>query len=274
MEQVIENSPYSAAGGRFQFGKNWNRFLSRVDDARIEAARASIAEKLRTSCLEGATFLDVGCGSGLFSLAARQLGARVFSFDYDPDSVFCAQELKRRFSPNDPEWSINQGSVLDKAYLASLGEFDVVYSWGVLHHTGEMWDALENVAPLVKPGGSLFIAIYNNAGESTRRWTVIKRIYNKVPLLRGPMLALVAGYYVAASLAKYTLHPGHLFKRPKRDRGMALATDFVDWVGGYPFEFAVPEEIFEFYRRRGFTLNYLKTRRGNACNEFVFTRNA
>jgi 2-polyprenyl-6-hydroxyphenyl methylase/3-demethylubiquinone-9 3-methyltransferase len=274
MEQVIENSPYSAAGGRFAFGKNWSRFLSRIDSPRIEAARASIAGKLRTSCLEGSSFLDVGCGSGLFSLAARQLGAQVSSFDYDPDSVSCAQELRHRFSPNDPGWNVNQGSVLDKTYLASLGQFDEVYSWGVLHHTGGMWDALENVAPLVKPGGSLFIAIYNDAGESTRRWTIIKRIYNKSPLLRGPLLALVACYYIAARLANYLLHPGLLFKRPKRERGMAFATDFVDWVGGYPFEFAAPEEIFEFYRRRGFTLNYLKTRRGNACNEFVFTRNS
>lgn len=274
MEQVIENSPYSAAGGRFAFGKNWSRFLSRIDGGRIEAARTSIAGKLGTSRLEGATFLDVGCGSGLFSLAARQLGARVSSFDYDPDSVSCTQELRRRFSPNDPEWSVNQGSVLDKTYLASLGQFDVVYSWGVLHHTGRMWEALGNVAPLVKPGGSLFIAIYNDAGESTRRWTTIKRLYNKLPPLRGPVLALVAAYYAAARLAYYSLHPTLLFKRPKRERGMARATDFVDWVGGYPFEFASPEEIFEFYRRRSFTLNYLKTRRGNACNEFVFTRSA
>jgi 2-polyprenyl-6-hydroxyphenyl methylase/3-demethylubiquinone-9 3-methyltransferase len=135
-----------------------------------------------------------------------------------------------------------------------------------------MWDALRNVATLVKPGGRLYIAIYNDAGESTRRWTVIKRLYNTAPLLRGPLLSLVAAYYLASRCGKYALHPSLLFKRRKRVRGMARATDFVDWVGGYPFEFASAEEIFDFYRQRGFTLDYLKTRRGNACNEFVFTR--
>ena len=273
MEQVFENSAYSAVDGRFEFGKNWTRFLSRIDGARVEAARASIAGKLRKVSLQGSTFIDVGCGSGLFSLAARQLGAQVLSFDYDPKSVSCTQQLRRRFSPNDTAWSVNQGSVLDTEYLASLGQFDIVYSWGVLHHTGGMWDALRNIATLVKPGGSLFVAIYNDAGESTRRWKVIKRLYNASPLLRGPLLATVAAYYLASRCAKYALHPALLLNRPKRERGMAMATDFVDWVGGYPFEFAAAEEIFEFYRQRGFTLSYLKTRRGNACNEFVFTRN-
>jgi 2-polyprenyl-6-hydroxyphenyl methylase/3-demethylubiquinone-9 3-methyltransferase len=272
MERVFENSAYSAVGGRFEFGKNWTRFLSHIDDGRIEDARGSIAEKLRTRSLEGSTFIDVGCGSGLFSLAARQLGARVLSFDYDPNSVSCTQQLRHRFLPNDPAWSVNQGSVLDTAYLGSLGQFDIVYSWGVLHHTGGMWDALGNVATLVKPGGSLFIAIYNDAGESTRRWKVIKRLYNASSLLRGPLLALVAAYYLASRCGKYALHPSLFFNRPKRERGMARATDFVDWVGGYPFEFAAAEEIFEFYRQRGFTLSFLKTRIGNACNEFVFTR--
>jgi 2-polyprenyl-6-hydroxyphenyl methylase/3-demethylubiquinone-9 3-methyltransferase len=271
METVYQDGA-CAVDARFEFGKNWRRFLGQIDQARIEAARQSIAAKLKLSTLEGLTFLDIGCGSGLFSLAARQLGAKVVSFDLDQNSVSCTQELKRRYFPNDPAWTVGQGSALDSAYLRSLGSFDVVYSWGVLHHTGSMWEALKNAGTMVKPGGKLFIAIYNDAGASTRRWTRIKRAYVTWPRpLPALLLGLCGLYYAAALGAYYISHPSKLVNRPARTRGMAVATDFVDWVGGYPFEFATPEEIFEFYQKQGFSLVGLTTRLGNACNEFVFT---
>ena len=146
---------------RFAFGENWRRFLAILKEKHIQQAEDSLRRMLEISDLRGKTFLDVGCGSGLFSLAARRLGARVHSFDYDPESVGCTQELRQRYFPQDPDWRIEEGSVLNNNYLAGLGHFDVVYSWGVLHHTGAMWRALENVAGSVARGGKLFIAIYN-----------------------------------------------------------------------------------------------------------------
>src|SRR3954471_7639318 len=119
---------------RFGFGQNWMRYLSSVDEKRIAQAEHSLVDWLGD--LHGLRFLDIGCGSGLFSLAARNLGAEVLSFDYDRQSVACAEELRRVYRPGDAGWRIEQGSVLDRAYLASLGAWDVVYSWGVLHHTG------------------------------------------------------------------------------------------------------------------------------------------
>src|ERR1700684_4380793 len=118
-------------GERFEFGKNWAQFLNSLDEGRIQRAESSLREMLETPDLRGLRFLDIGSGSGLFSLAARRLGARVHSFDYDPQSVACTLELKRRYFPEDTGWVVEQGSVLDEEHLERLGRFDVVYSWGV-----------------------------------------------------------------------------------------------------------------------------------------------
>ena len=168
-------------GERFQFGKNWARFLSNLTVIQIKLAENSLRDFLQVERLDGKSFLDIGSGSGLFSFAARRLGARVHSFDYDPQSVACTTELRRRYFPDDPNWIVQRGSVLDKEFLSSLGTFDVVYSWGVLHHTGSMWQALENVKALRPTGGQLFIAIYNDQGAITDRWCRIKKRYNALP---------------------------------------------------------------------------------------------
>src|SRR3712207_1360016 len=183
-----------ARGDRFEFGENWSRFLELLDDGRIARAEESLKTMLEVESLEGKSFLDIGSGSGLFSLAARRLGARVHSFDYDPQSVACTMELRRRFFPEDSDWKVEEGSALDAEFVSSLGKFDVVYSWGVLHHTGQMWKALENVDALVAPGGKLYIAIYNDTGTQSARWKWIKRTYNRLPrFLRGPFtIAVIA----------------------------------------------------------------------------------
>src|SRR6476620_5141731 len=126
------------SGQRFEFGEHWSSFLRLVDEERVHAAEVSLAEMLGRDDLSGQRFLDIGCGSGLFSLAARRLGARVHSFDYDRQSVACTVHLRERFFAHDAGWTVQQGSALDADYLASLGQFEVVYSWGVLHHTGNM----------------------------------------------------------------------------------------------------------------------------------------
>src|SRR5437763_14715558 len=129
-ELALKHSNEVAAGQRFEFGKNWAAFLSVLDEERIAKAEESLKEMLEVETLEGKTFLDIGSGSGLFSLAARRLGARVHSFDYDSSSFACTQELRNRYFPGDPNWRVEQGSALDAEYLRSLGSFDIVYSWG------------------------------------------------------------------------------------------------------------------------------------------------
>jgi 2-polyprenyl-6-hydroxyphenyl methylase/3-demethylubiquinone-9 3-methyltransferase len=262
---------------RFAFGENWRLFLSRMSEERIRAAEESLTAMLGRSDLHGMRFLDVGCGSGLFSLAARRLGATVHSFDLDSQSVACTEELRRRYAPSAEGWTIETGSLLDEAFLSRLGQFDVVYCWGVAHHTGAMWTALANLPSLVRTGGYLYLAIYNTQVPWTALWTVIKRLYNLIPTpLRIPYtLAAILPVELAAFIYFcLVMNPAAYFRRWTRyssRRGMDRWRDIVDWVGGYPFETARPEEIFDFYRHRGFVLERLKTCGGRSgCNEFVF----
>jgi SAM-dependent methyltransferase len=264
------------SGARFEFGANWAAFLKLLDDGRIERAEETLRDMLGVERLDGKTFIDVGSGSGLFSLAARRLGAEVTSFDYDPNSVACTTELRRRYFPDDPKWRIERGSVLDRDFLAALGRYDIVYSWGVLHHTGAMWEALGNVAPLVAPGGQLYVAIYNDQGRSSRTWTRIKRAYVKAPgpLKWGVLLPAFARLWGPSTIRDLVrLTPFRTWKtyRTEVSRGMDPWRDVVDWVGGYPFEVAKPEEILDFYRELGFELRRMITcAGGHGCNEFVF----
>lgn len=266
-------------GERFEFGKNWSAFLQHLDERRILQAEKSLREMLEVENLEGKTFLDIGSGSGLFSLAARRMGAKVHSFDFDSDSFACTKELKRRFFAEDDDWTVEQGSALDKKYLMSLGKFDFVYSWGVLHHTGAMWQALENADLPVKPDGKLFIAIYNDTGSQAVRWKWIKKTYCRLPgFLKSPF-ALLAIFpdelkrFIGLTIKGKPFGFINYWKNYRNERGMNRWHDIIDWVGGYPYEVAAPDEVFEFYKAKGYRLTKLKTGGvGLGCNEFVFEK--
>ncbi|HYF48422.1 MAG TPA: class I SAM-dependent methyltransferase, partial [Planctomycetota bacterium] len=257
----------------FEFGKNWSRFLKVLDEERILQAEKSLKNMLPGS-LEGKRFLDIGSGSGLFSLCARRLGANVHSFDFDPNSVKCAEYLRERFNLQSG-WTVEQGSVLDKNYLNLLGKFDVVYSWGVLHHTGAMWEALGNAAERVADGGLLFISIYNDQGRRSIWWRRVKQVYCANFLGRMLITCTFIPFFVVRGAIFDLLrlkNPFSRYSEYRKERGMSIFHDYYDWLGGLPFEVATPEAIFDFFRARGFELRRLKTSLGLACNEFVFEK--
>lgn len=226
---------------------------------------------LAQDSLRNKRMLDIGSGSGLFSLAAKLLGAdEVWSFDYDPASVSCTLRLKNKMFPDEESWSICEGSVLDKGFLKQLNQFDIVYSWGVLHHTGNMWEAIDNTLPLVAHNGTLFIAIYNDQGWISRYWKVVKSLYNKNLPLRLLMLLLHVPYLVGLRILVRAVR-GQL----GLERGMSIWYDAKDWLGGYPFEVAKPEEVIDKVQSKGFSLKKLKTCGGRmGCNEYVFTKDS
>lgn len=262
---------------RFAFGENWASFLEVLDEERIADAEAHLRKVFDCDSLEGSSFLDIGSGSGLFSLAAYRIGAdRVHSFDYDPESVGCTAELRRRYA-NDDRWTVERGDALDPGYVRSLGAFDKVYSYGVLHHTGNMWLGLENAQAAVAEGGATFIALYNDQGVRSDIWRTIKRTYNRLPPAFRPVLVLFAGgHLILKSLVLAVLQDrlGSFVNDWTRfgPRGMNGWHDLIDWIGGYPFEVCKPEELFEFYTARGFELHWMATTNSLATNDFVFRR--
>ncbi len=263
----------------FAFGQNWLDFLKNVNDERIKIAEASLLDFMGVADLSGRAFLDIGCGSGLFSLAAHNLGAKnILSFDVDPQSVQCCESL-RRLAGAPENWIVTSGSVLDREFMNRLDLFDIVYSWGVLHHTGKMWEAIENAAKKTSAEGYLYIALYNklltrNNDQSRIHdfWIRVKKLYNGAPAVGKYILEpLAMSAYIAMVTARGENPISHI-RNYKSHRGMSWKTDAVDWLGGWPYEFATVEEVFRFMKSTfpAFTLENLKISGGRGLNWYLF----
>lgn len=259
----------------FPFGKNWQQFLSNIGEDQVRQACQSLKSFLEVQDLAGKNFVDIGCGSGLFSYAAYLLGARqIVSMDVDPFSVACAQYLHEK-AGRPAHWTIRHGSVLDASCLSELGTFDIVYSWGVLHHTGSMWQAIENSARLVSKEGLYYIALYNRVEGrfGSQMWVKIKKLYNVSPKPVKWLIQLV--FILIRHVGRNILRLKNPFKVLRNfgaERGMRWRTDMIDWLGGYPYEFATVEEVFSFMKKHypSFTLINIKNEPGLGNNWFLF----
>lgn len=263
---------------RYAFGKNWSDYVSKhFSDERVDISRKHLLDFLGLDTLAGKTFLDIGCGSGLHSLAAWRAGAaRVVSFDYDADSVATTRRL-REHAGAPANWEVSQGSVLDDALMASLPQCDIVYSWGVLHHTGDQWKAIRNAAGRVAPGGLFYIALYTSdafVDPPPEFWLDIKKRY-----IRGGWLEqrkLEAWYILRFQIGYNPLDALKLVRnivKYRDSRGMAFYNDVKDWLGGWPMEFSSIADVKRFCGEElGLTLRRIKD--GEANTEYLFARPA
>lgn len=263
---------------RFEFGKNWLEFIQKnFSQEKVEISKQHMLEVLERQNLDGLSFLDIGCGSGLHSMAAWQSGARmVYSFDYDAKSVEATRYVRDK-AGNPPNWPmVEQGSVLDEAYVSRLPQSDLVYSWGVLHHTGNVWQAIRNAAGCVKPGGLFYIALYSADVQKyppPEFWLGIKRRYVSSGWLRRRCMDV---WYVWRFMlyGRFRNLPSFFnrMREYKKSRGMSLFTDIRDWLGGWPMEFVYDAEAVKFCEGLGFKLKNMLT--GEANTEFVFVKEA
>lgn len=251
----------------FDFGKNWQDFSEHsLGQAQFTSAVESLDQLIGKGDITGKSFLDIGCGSGVFAISAVQLGAqKAVGIDVSRQCIDVCQQNKQRFAPQSQIDFLYQ-SIFDESFC-ELGQFDIVYSWGVLHHTGNMYQAIKLAAQMVKPDGTLAIAIYNRHWSSPV-WKTIKRFYNCAP--RFIQWLMIGFFYGIIALAKFIVTGKNPFAKR---RGMNFYHDVIDWVGGYPYEYASREEIEQFVEKIGFRLvKFNKAPVPTGCNEFVFAR--
>jgi 2-polyprenyl-3-methyl-5-hydroxy-6-metoxy-1,4-benzoquinol methylase len=253
----------------FSFGKNWHKYLDSIPEDAVESMSAYVAQWLGPD-LGGRRVVDIGSGQGLTSLAAFRLGASVLSFDVDPESVAATMRLWQ-WAGSPSTWRVEGGDILDHRYVTALGVFDVVISWGVLHHTGAMWTALDHASSLTAPGGTLWIALYHRTPQSGRS-ARLKRLYLRVP---APAKAAMRGGYATAKVVKSLLLRRRLpAMRGSYDRrGMSWWRDIEDWLGGYPYEVSSPGQVLAHLRPAGFELRRLDDAVGEGLNDvYLFDR--
>jgi 2-polyprenyl-6-hydroxyphenyl methylase/3-demethylubiquinone-9 3-methyltransferase len=277
MKKEIYENTYKNSN-HFSFGENWQNFLKTLTDDKIEEAKKSLVDFLGgEDKIKNKIFVDIGCGSGLFSLAAYLLGAKeVVSVDVDEFSIACVNHLKEK-NNNPGNWKIKQGSALDEKFIKSLGKFDIVYSWGVLHHTGDMHKAFDNVMKLIGPKGVFYLAIYNKNIKcklegTSGFWFEIKKFYNKSNfLMKKTMEISYSIYYILGLLVNFK-NPINYIKNYQTMRGMSFFTDIKDWLGGYPYEYASVNEMKSFFEKHGFKCIKDKEARSIGCNEYLFQK--
>lgn len=227
-----------------------------------------IEEWLGRESVSGKTVLDVGCGSGIHSLCFHLLGAReVVSLDVDPYSVESTRVLWER-AGRPPSWRVIRGSILDKDFAAGLGTHEIVYSWGVLHHTGSMWEAVGNACSLAARGGVLWVALYAK-GPKYPEHLALKQSYNRASAV-GKKLLVWKEIYELMRL-RWSLRQNPFAWNEKRERGMDTYHDLVDWLGGLPYEVASKEEVVSFCQDRGLVLKKIHEVPEGGCSIYLFS---
>lgn len=274
MIQISEH--LSAARTHFRFGDNWASYASLIDEPSIDAAQDGLVKLFEPGEIRGKTFLDIGCGSGVHAAAATRLGvARVLAIDSDAQSIATTKAVLAKFAGG-AQWSAAERSVFELDPKID-GVFDVVYSWGVLHHTGDMRSAIQKACAMARPGGLIALALYRTT-TLDQFWTWEKQWYNAASAAaqkraRNAYFALLRLGLAAKgrSLRAYS-------ESYRSRRGMDLVHDVHDWLGGYPYESILATQVDNIMQAAGFRKLRIFARRkavglfGSGCDEYVYRR--
>lgn len=253
----------------FSFGQNWQEFLKGLDGRAIKGAMKDIDRWLRYTEVRERRILDIGSGSGIHSYCFHKLGAgELISVDYDTNSVAATLVMHEK-AGKPANWSVQHGSVLDADYMKSFGLFDTVYSWGVLHHTGNMWKAIEIAARAVKPGGLFWLALYVK-GPNYERDLQLKKDYNAAD---DAGKRRMEKKFIRSAMWRRLQKGSNPFRWNRRtDRGMDVYHDIVDWLGGLPYEVASAEEVHALLVRLGFVEEKTRQASEGACSSYLYRR--
>lgn len=259
---------------QFDFGQNWVNFSKKaLTKERILAAQCDFMRLFGSIGLNDKLFLDIGFGQGITILLAKEAGAKVFGNDINPKCMEALTNTAECMGVS-ADFPVVIGSILDTSTISQISQmikagqkYDIVHSWGVLHHTGNLKIALYNAASLVTDGGYLVIAVYNSHWSS-RVWRIIKKFYCISP--KAVKIVMVSIFYPIICIAKIFVTG----KNPlNQERGMDFFYDVVDWIGGYPYEYASIVEIINNLKHSGFKCIYTKQATvPTGCNEFVFRK--
>lgn len=253
----------------FSFGKNWQNLLKVINEDDFIRSRKDLERWFSNRIdLKDKDIIDIGSGSGIHSLMLYSMSPKkLYSFDFDPNSVAATKSLWEK-SGSPTNWLVNHGSILDVKYLSQLGKYDLVYSWGVLHHTGSMWEAIKNASDMVKLDGHFLISIYQ--GVKTYDYDLaLKKQYNRAGYFGKKRLEFSKFIWpLMKNRIKWRENP--FAWNQKAIRGMNTYHDIVDWLGGLPYEVASDEQIISFFKPLGFVL--IEKDMSEACGTYLFKR--
>lgn len=186
-----------------RFRDSWyTRFEPRLVEQFLDDCR------LPREFFEGRRALDAGCGSGRWSYALAELGTDLVAFDLTEGGVEAASEqLSERSNV-----SVCQANVFQPPFAEE--SFDFLMSWGVLHHTPDTHAAFRSLVPLVKPGGTMYVMVYERYSPLMFFFTNILRWFMRrlsdeqryracrYLVIRSPVVARLVGPFLMISVYK------------------------------------------------------------------------
>ena len=193
--------------------------------------------------IKGKRVLDAGCGTGIFSIIfARNGAAEVIGLDISPGSLTTARHLKDNFKLDNVHFQ--QADMLQLPFPNQ--SFDIVWAWGTVHHTLNPWQAMEELLRVLKPGGSILLAIYTKT-KITFLHEIIRKTLIKTSRKTWQPLAKIMAFFRGPVVAIFK-------KREKSRQGEKLEELIFDWYFVPIRHHYYPREIKDFLEQKGLTI--------------------